>query len=175
MIAVRPYEARDRESAVGLVAEFRVALSALHGRDKAAELPAAEEELQEYIDKAFPIFVATAPGGTSETSCIGYLVCRVDDDAVWAESLFVLPQFRRQGVAGELYRQAERLAQERGQETLYNWVHPNNDAIIAFLKKRGYDVLNLIEVRRRYAGEDATGVVRVGDHRYAYDGETETN
>ena len=164
-ITVREYGPDDRESVVQLVAAFRVALSALHGCEKAADTSAAEGELQEYIDKSFPVFVATAAG---ETPCIGDLVCKVDGDTLWAESLFVSPGFRRQGIAGMLYHEAEKLAHDRGQQTLYNWVHPNNDAIIAFLKKRGYDVLNLIEVRRRRAGEETAGVVRVGDHDYAY-------
>jgi hypothetical protein len=38
---------------------------------------------------------------------------------------------------------------ELGGDTLYNWVLPNNYRSIPFLKKHGYDVLNLIEVRKR--------------------------
>jgi hypothetical protein len=44
----------------------------------------------------------------------------------------------------------------------------NNAAIIAFLRKRGYDVLNLIEVRRKYAGECISGDVMVGSERFRY-------
>ncbi|HDQ73095.1 MAG TPA: GNAT family N-acetyltransferase [Chloroflexi bacterium] len=163
--AVREYRPGDRDTVVQLIAEFRVALSALRGYDRQADVSQAESELQEYIDNRYPIFVATTVG---EAESIGYMVYRVDGDTVWAESLFVSPEFRRRGVAGMLYDTGEKFAEARGQETLYNWVHPNNDAIIAFLKKRGYDVLNLIEVRRRRPGEEAAGVIQVGDHRYAY-------
>jgi len=164
-IKIREYGPADRESVIQLVAALRVALSSLHGHERMADVSSAEGELQEYIDKMYPIFVATAGG---EARHIGYLVCKVDGDTVWAESLFVSPEFRRQGVAGMLYDEAEEIAQARGQETLYNWVHPNNGAIIAFLKKRGYDVLNLIEVRRHRSGEETTSTLRVGDHDYAY-------
>ena len=92
----------------------------------------------------------------------------MDGNALWAESLFVTLEFRRRGLAGMLYNAAEQLAQSRGQATLYNWVHPNNHAIIAFLAKRGYDVLNLIEVRRRLPKEETEGTLRVGEHDYAY-------
>lgn len=53
-------------------------------------------------------------------------------------------------------------------DTLHNWVHPHNDAIILFLAERGYDALNLVEVRRRYGGEEIRGTLRVGDHEFAF-------
>ena len=164
-IRVREYSPADRESVIQLVAAFRVALSSLRGHERKPDVSSAAGELQEYIDKMYPIFVATAG---DEARNIGYLVCKVDGDTVWAESLFVSPEFRRRGVAGMLYDEAEKLAQARGQETLYNWVHPNNDAIIAFLKKRGYEVLNPIEVRRHRPGETTKTTLRVGNHDYAY-------
>ncbi len=164
-IRVREYGPVDRESVVQLVAAFRVALSSLRGREGKADVSSAEGELQEYVDKMYPIFVATVG---KEEQHVGYLVCKVDGDTLWAESLFVSPEFRRCGVAGMLYAMAEELAQSRGQATLYNWVHPNNDAIITFLKKRGYDVLNLIEIRRRLPEEKTGATLRVGEHDYAY-------
>jgi hypothetical protein len=50
----------------------------------------------------------------------------------------------------------------------YNWVHPNNDGIIAFLRKRGYGVLNLIELRGARPGASLTNKVRVGEHEFDY-------
>ena len=164
-IAVREYYPGDRKSVVELIAAFKVALSSLRGHDRRPDISHADNELQEYVDKKYPVFVATT---TNQEYGVGYLVCRVDGNTVWAESLFVLPEFRRRGIAGMLYEAAEKCAKARGQETLYNWVHPNNHAIIAFLKQRGYDVLNLVEVRRRRPGEETKATVRVGDYDYAY-------
>ena len=56
----------------------------------------------------------------------------------------------------------------RGETTVFNYVHPNNEAIIAFLKSKGYSVLNLIEIRKPYAGETVTGKMRVGDNEFDY-------
>jgi ribosomal protein S18 acetylase RimI-like enzyme len=164
-IQVRQYRPADQESVVRLVAEFRVVLSCLWGHERKPDLSSAEAELQEYIEKSYPIFVATS---ADEANAVGYLVCRMDGDTVWVESLFVAPRLRRRGIAGQLYQEAEKLAQDQGQETLYNWIHPSNDAIIAFLKKRGYDVLNLIEIRRRRAGEKPETTLKVGNHNFAY-------
>ena len=93
------------------------------------DLEAAKKELAGYQEANFPIFVAENDDGNIG----GYLVCRVVD-VVWAESLFVSPEFRRKGIGSALYAEAERLAQELGNDTVCNWVHPNNDKIISFLR-----------------------------------------
>jgi len=161
---IRLYQPTDHAALAALVAAFRVELAALRGAQREPDPTAAAAELQEYLDKAMPMFVAERPSG----EIAGYLVCRLDGETVWAESLFVAPAYRRQGVAGQLYAQAERLAVERGSDTVYNWVHPNNDSIIAFLRKRGYDVLNLLEIRKPLPDERLTTTLAVGRQRYRY-------
>ena len=87
---------------------------------------------------------------------------------VWAEFLFVLSEYRRKGIASKLYDKAEELANELGEEQVYNWVHPNNHKIISFLSKRGYNVLNLIEIRKPSANEKLMERIRVGEYEYKY-------
>ncbi|MGC9523151.1 MAG: GNAT family N-acetyltransferase [Anaerolineae bacterium] len=160
---VRPSRPADTEALLPLIAGFRVALAALKDREREPDLEAAREELASYEQAGHPIFVAEHDG-----RLVGYIVCRVADDVVWAESLYVAPAYRRRGIASALYARAEALAEELSGETLYNWVHPNNDAIIAFLKGRGYTVLNLVEIRRPRSGEEPSGTVCVGDHVFDY-------
>jgi ribosomal protein S18 acetylase RimI-like enzyme len=138
-------------------------LAALHAENREPDLAAAAMEAAEYQQRGFPIYVAE-----EAEALVGYLVCRVDGDVVWAESLYVVPDCRRRGLGSELYMQAEILAQKLGGEAPYNWVHPNNDRIIRFLQKRGYNVLNLIELRRPYAGEKPGETLQVGKHRFEY-------
>lgn len=147
----------DDPALLGLIIEFRAELSSLRDSDKRMSPKQAKSELDEYHQKNFPIFLAEQDG-----NLVGYLVCRVEDEVVWAESLYVQPQFRRHGVAGLLYAKVEKLAQERSGDDPYIWVDPNNTAIIEFLRKRGYEVLNLIELRRRYQGERLPGKIQVG-------------
>lgn len=77
-------------------------------------------------------------------------------------------KYRCRGIGSALYVEAERLAQEFGGDIVYNWIHPNNDRIISFLKKRGYNVLNLIEVRRARPGEETAQKIKVGKHEFDY-------
>ena len=52
-----------------------------------------------------------------------------------------------------MFKKAEELAADYGDETVFNYVHPNNEAMIGFLRKHGYRVLNLIEMRKPYKGK----------------------
>ena len=64
--------------------------------------------------------------------------------------------------------EVEKLAESLGGDTAFNWVHPNNDSIIAFLKKLGYSVLNLIEVRKPWKNETPFQKITVGKHDFDY-------
>lgn len=146
-----------------LIAAFRAELARLRGCERAPDLDAARKELEQYWSKGFPIFVAELEG-----RLVGYLVCRVDGNVVWAESLYVVPAYRRRGIGSALYSRAEELAEELGGSPPYNWVHPNNGVIIRFLERRGYRVLNLIELRRPLPGERPQARIRVGKHEFDY-------
>ena len=158
---IRPVNQYDEPALIQLIACFRVALAGLRGQEKQPDLAAAEQELMDYRDKNYPIFIAEVSG-----SLVGYLVCRVDGDVIWAESLYVEPANRRCGIASLLYAEAEQLAEQLGGDAPYNWVDPTNSAIVGLLAKRGYNVLNLLELRRPYPGEQLSHTIRVGSHEF---------
>lgn len=95
-------------------------------------------------------------------------MCKVEENVVWLESIFVSQECRGKGVADKLFEQAEALAGSFGETTIYNWVHPNNDKMINFLAKRGYNVLNLLEIRKPWEGEILTQRIKVGNYEYQY-------
>lgn len=71
-------------------------------------------------------------------------------------------------VASVLFDKAEEAAKEHGQQTVYNYIHPNNDKIIKFLAQRGYNVLNLIEIRKGTDQDNISTKIRVGEHEFTY-------
>jgi ribosomal protein S18 acetylase RimI-like enzyme len=67
-----------------------------------------------------------------------------------------------------LFRKAEETAASMGEDTVYNYVHPNNEGMIAFLRSRGYTVLNMIEIRKPYRGETLSTTVHVDGNEFDY-------
>lgn len=165
-VHIRRFQNGDEHAVAAMIADFRVALSEFAGRVVPPDLAAAELELKYYRDQNFPIFVALSNG----VRLGGFGVCRVIEDVVWGEALYVLPEYRRKGIATALYRVMEQVATTLGGPTLYNWIHPNNDTMIAFLAKQGYKVLNLIEIRKPYESEQIHGRIKVGEHCFDYGG-----
>lgn len=159
---IRLAEVKETPELAALVTLFRMELAQLRKKETQKDLQAARVELAEYQQKGYPIYVPE----TDQASLAGYLVCRVDGDVVWAESLFVLPEYRRQGIGSALYAEAEKLAEQLGSDTLYNWVDPVNEPIIRFLMKRGYNVLNLVELRRPAPTETLSTKVQVAGHEF---------
>ena len=146
-----------------MVALFRVELRSYKGIVSKPNVEAGREEMEEYLAAGFPVFAAMV-----DDKYAGYVVCRVDNEVVWVESIFVKEEYRRQGVASALHSKAEEIAASYGEETVYNYVHPNNHRMIGFLRKRGYTVLNLIEIRKPYKGEKLTQKICVGEHEFDY-------
>ena len=146
-----------------LVADFRVALKSYKGIKALPDAEAGESEMKEYIDSDFPCYAAVCDGES-----VGYIVCRVDAPCVWVESIYAKPEFRRIGVATQLFEKAEELAKSFGEDTVFNYVHPNNHGMIAFLRKHGYTVINLVEIRKPYKDEQLTQTIQVGEHAFDY-------
>ena len=146
-----------------MVAQFRVELRSYKGIVSKPNVEAGREEMEEYHAAKFLVFAATVGGEYA-----GYVVCRIDNQVVWVESIFVREEYRRRGVASALHSKAEEIAASYGNDTVYNYVHPNNHRMIALLRKRGYTVLNLIEIRKPHQGEKLAQVIQVGEHEFDY-------
>jgi ribosomal protein S18 acetylase RimI-like enzyme len=164
MVHIRPMKESDRDMLVPLLAHFRVTLSRFHGRPLPTNFAEADRELLGYQEPGYKIFIAE----NDEEFPVAYLVCRIENDVVWADSFFVLPDYRRQGVGSALYQQAQALAEEMGGETVYNWVHPNNERMIGFLRRHGYRVLNMIEIRKSTSNDEEMSQVKVGVNSFDY-------
>ena len=119
--------------------------------------------MQEYLHKGWPVFAVEDDGALA-----GYMVLRIEEGVLWVEHLYVRPECRRRGAASLLFEKAEETARSMGEDTVYNFVHPNNDGMIAFLRAKGYTVLNLIEVRKPYRDETLTETIRVKNNDFDY-------
>ena len=158
-----PYSAKYFEQTAELISLFRVALQKYKNIDANPDIESGKEELKEYIlGSGFPVYLAL-----NGDKVVGYIVLRIDG-VVWVEQIYVREEYRHQGYASGLYEIAEAVVKSLNEDTLYNYVHPNNDKIISFLKMRGYSVLNLIELRKKYNDEKLQYKIQVGENEFDY-------
>ncbi len=153
----------DADRLAPLVAAFRVTLNGYRGVASAPDESAGREEIMEFLDAGMPVFAVEDDGALA-----GYMVCRIDAPCLWVEHLYVRDEYRRRGAATMLFEKAEALAQNMGEDTVFNFVHPNNRGMIDFLRAKGYTVLNMIEIRKPYKGERLTTAIPVGDAVFDY-------
>ncbi len=154
---------KEKEKIAEMLIEFRSYLASLKDRKDDMDLKDGIEEVEYYLDKEYPIYTAV-----KESDYLGYFILKFDDDAVWLEHFFVREEYRKQGIGSKLFKKAEEVLDEFGYVNLYNWVHPNNQRMINFLKKQGYDVLNMIEIRKKFDKEDLKNEIKVGENEFRY-------
>ena len=146
-----------------LVAAFRVTLRSYKGIESELDIEEGREDLLYFKEAGYPVFVAEEAGRLA-----GYIVCRIEGSLLWVEHIYVCEDCRRKGVASLLFAKAEEIARSTGEETVFNYVHPNNDGMIAFLRSKGYTVLNLIKIRKPYPGEKLTTTIKVNNQSFDY-------
>ena len=156
-------EIKDADKLAPLVAAFRTQLRSYKGIKSQPDIEAGKEEIIEFLESGFPIYAIENNGALT-----GYIVCRIDEPCLWVEHIFVREEYRRKGIATMLFEKAEEIAASMGEETIYNYVHPNNENMIQFLRSKGYTVLNMIEIRKPYNNEKLTTTIQVGNETFDY-------
>ena len=156
-------EIKDANKLAPLVAAFRTQLKSYKGIKSQPNIEAGKEEIIEFLESGFPIYAIENNG-----TLTGYIVCRIDEPCLWVEHIFVREEYRRKGIATMLFEKAEEIAASMGEETIYNYVHPNNENMIQFLRSKGYTVLNMIEIRKPYNNEKLTTTIQVGNETFDY-------
>lgn len=154
---------KDADRIAPLVAAFRVQLKSYKGMKAQPDMEAGKEEILEFLNSGFPVYAAEDSG-----ALVGYIVCRIDEPCLWVEHIFVREEYRRKGVASMLFSKAEEIAASMGEDSVYNFVHPNNEGMIHFLASKGYTVLNMIEIRKPYRDEKLTATIHVEKEAFDY-------
>ena len=126
-----------------LVFEMKIIMSRLNGSEKIVMMSEAVQEAEGYFTENREIFVYKI-----NNKMVGYSVLKTEDQVVWLDWLYIDPDYHGKGIASKLFDHAEEFAIKSGNDQLYIWVHPDNHRMLKFLKKKGYDVLNLIEVKK---------------------------
>ena len=83
---IKQYESSSKLKLIKLISQYRVTLAKLKAIEREIDLEAAEEELEFYQKKKYPIFIAEGDKG----NLIGYHVCKIQDNIIWSESLYII-------------------------------------------------------------------------------------
>lgn len=160
---IQPYTEDHRSAIKELIRQFRIETALLKARDVQPSDQDLENELNDYLKNGYSILLAFEEG-----ECAGFLVLRSLDGVWWVDTLFTVQKWRRKGIASALYAEAEKQCQDSEADNLFVWVHPNNHRMLSFLKSRGYDVLNLIEVRKPWNNERLSRTYSFDDSELRY-------
>lgn len=153
----------NAEAAAPLIADFRVALRSYKGIASQPDIEAGKREVSGFLKSGYPIFAVE-----EDNKLVGYIVCKIEEPCLWVEQIYVRGEYRRKGAAAMLFEKAEEIADSMGADTVFNYVHPNNEGMIHFLRSKGYTVLNMIEIRKPYRDEKLTTTIQVGNNSFDY-------
>jgi ribosomal protein S18 acetylase RimI-like enzyme len=152
-IIVRTYDVKDFSSLTNLVAEFFTFHRQLQGRGPLPPEEAATIIPQDMLQESSHILVAE----TKEASAVvGFCRVELHEGAYFLRELGVTENWRIRGVGTALLRAAEDYIKEVGETNLFLSVVPRNIDAVRFFVRRGYDILNTMELRTAVAEEKIT-------------------
>lgn len=144
-IRIREATKEDIDNLAQLVLNFRNEHSRMIGGEGTFILDDAMEEVRRYLardDTGY--FVAL----DSSDKLIGFRRWELHDDFYFTRELYIIPDARRRGIAKALVRHFEKWVIEKGQDIASISCTPHNIAMIALAYSEGYDILNMIEMRK---------------------------
>ena len=145
-IVVREYDVKDFPALCNLVAEFFSHHRRLNGRGPLPPDEAATLIPRDMLQESSYLLVAEPTQGGN---IVGFCRIELHEGAYFLRELGVASSWRIRGVGTELLREAEAYIKSKGETNLYLSVVPRNIDAIRFFVRRGYDVINTIELRTK--------------------------
>ena len=162
-VVIRRYKPKDLDAAAELLADFYHTMQRLKGRKQDRRLEKAYEDLSNRLERGEIVFVAE----TGEV-IVGIQIISTDPICK-LECVYVDENYRRSGIAHLLFGTAETFLKSIGEQSFYASVHPNNLPVIEMLRKNGYDVLNLLELRKRWPDQRRYEDVTIMGEKFVYE------
>ena len=149
-LEIREATEDDISELAKLVCEFWKEHTQLLGGEEEFTLEDCEKEARKYITmENAGYFLAIGSDG----KIVGFRRWELHDDFYWTRELYVVPEMRRKGVARALIRHFENWLLEKGQKIACISCIPHNIAMIMLARSEGYEILNMIEMRKNLTGD----------------------
>ncbi len=150
IVKIREYDVHDFVNLTSLVAEFFSIHRRLNGRGPMPPEEAATIIPQEMLQEASQILVAERADGKG---IVGFCRIELHEGAYFLREIGVTENWRIRGVGTALLRAAEDHIKSAGETNLYLSVVPRNIDAVRFFVRRGYDIINTIELRTKVQEE----------------------
>ena len=144
-----------------MVFEMLIIMNKLNQSEKIVMMSEAVREANGYFTENRRVFVYKI-----KNKMVGYSVLKIEDRVCWLDWLYVDPDYQGSGESSKLFDHAEEISLKLGNDQIYIWVHPDNHRMLKFLKKKGYDVLNLIEIKKKKELISSTISIMGNEFRY---------
>lgn len=149
-IQIRPAVSTDTDELASLVRAFRIEHSRMIGGHQNPEPVEIRQQIEEDIAGGAKGYLLAC---FEEGKIAGYRLWESHDGYHQCHELFVLPEFRRQGIARKLIAHFEAMLKELDQAVATVSVVPHNIEMIELLFKSGYEILNMIEFRKNLSDD----------------------
>jgi ribosomal protein S18 acetylase RimI-like enzyme len=150
LVSIREYAVEDFVGLTNLVAEFFTFHRQLNGRGPLPPDEAATMIPQDMLQESSQILVAEEK---QEKKVIGFCRIELHEGAYFLRELGVTENWRIRGVGTALLRAAEDYIKKVGESNLYLSVVPRNIDAVRFFVRRGYDIINTMELRTQASEE----------------------
>jgi ribosomal protein S18 acetylase RimI-like enzyme len=150
LVSIREYAVEDFVDLTNLVAEFFTFHRRLNGRGPLPPDEAATMVPQDMLQESSHILVAEEK---QEKKVVGFCRIELHEGAYFLRELGVTENWRIRGVGTALLRAAEDYIKKAGESNLYLSVIPRNIDAIRFFVRRGYDIINTMELRTQSSEE----------------------
>jgi ribosomal protein S18 acetylase RimI-like enzyme len=147
---IRDYRTADFADLCRLVAEFYTVHHRLAGH---GPMPADEAALVIQDDMLGPDSHILVAESSDTGEIVGFCRYERHQGAFFGRELCVLETKRDRGAGTALLRAVEKRIQEAGETNLFISVVARNAQALQFFAKRGYNILNMIEMRTPFADE----------------------
>ena len=144
-----------------MVFEMLIIMNKLNQSEKIVMMSEAVREANGYFTENRRVFVYKI-----KNKMVGYSVLKIEDRVCWLDWLYVDRDYHGSGESSKLFDHAEEISLKLGNDQIYIWVHPDNHRMLKFLKKKGYDVLNLIEIKKKKELISSTISIMGNEFRY---------
>ena len=153
MISIRPYQLHDFTALVNLYQDFFNFHHELIGSSQITDETQAQEITLETLSQANSWIIVAEESQAQRV--IGFARWEEREGAFFGREIYVLPDFRQQGIGAQLQAEVEQQVKQAGGDAIFISIVPQNQNMLIIALQLGYDTLNTVELRKDLAGHAA--------------------